>query len=145
MVYIDESGDEGFSFKPGCSEWFVLSGVVVRNSSDLEVVKLVDEVREQLNKPDRKPLHFRDLKHQQRLPYIQRISSARLRVLSVFVHKPTILEPETFDERHRLYFYTSRYLLDDCPGYAKHIAERMKATGPPRSSSPTGRACPTKR
>jgi hypothetical protein len=35
VVYIDESGDEGFAFSEGSSEWFILSGVVTRKAKDL--------------------------------------------------------------------------------------------------------------
>ncbi|HUT73818.1 MAG TPA: DUF3800 domain-containing protein [Armatimonadota bacterium] len=76
VVYVDESGDEGFSFGRGSSDWFVLAAVVTRKARDLQVVKLVDRARRQLGKPDKKPLHFRDLKHEQRLPYVAEIADA---------------------------------------------------------------------
>lgn len=111
-VYIDESGDEGFSFDRGSSHWFVLSAVVTRKASDIATVKLVDSVRSQLGKPDRKPLHFRDLKHEQRLPLIGEIAKAKVRSISIMIHKPSIKEPETYQERYGLYFYAVRYLLE---------------------------------
>ena len=36
VVYVDESGDEGFKFQPresGSSRWFVMSAIVFRKSS----------------------------------------------------------------------------------------------------------------
>ena len=33
VVYVDESGDEGFSFGQGSSDWFVLSAVITRAAS----------------------------------------------------------------------------------------------------------------
>jgi len=111
VVYIDESGDEGFSFGRGSSEWLVLSAAVTRKAKDLETVKLADHVRALPGKPEKKPLHFRDLKHEQRLPYVDAIAKADLRTLSVLVHKPSLKEPEKFGERYRLYFYSVRYLL----------------------------------
>jgi hypothetical protein len=111
-VYIDESGDEGFDCAKGASQWFVLSAAVTRASTDLETVKLVDTVRTLLNRPAKKPLHFRDLRHEHRIPFIDHIARARLRVLSVLVHKPSIVDPETFQDPHRLYFYAVRYLLE---------------------------------
>jgi len=119
VVYIDESGDEGFSFGSGSSEWFVVAAVVTRKSSDMQTVKLVDQVRGRLAKPDKKPLHFRDLKHEQRLPFIDEIGKAPLRCLSVLVHKPSLREPEKFRERYRLYHYASRYLLERVSWYCR--------------------------
>ncbi len=119
IVYIDESGDEGFSFNKGSSDWFVLSAVVTRAARDLEVVKLVDRVRTNLSKPNKKPLHFRDLRHEHRLPYIAEIAKADLRTVSILVHKPSLKEPEKFQERYRLYFYATRYLLERISWYCR--------------------------
>ncbi len=77
QVYIDESGDEGFKFGAGSSAWFVLSAVVLKAAVEPDEVKLVDAVRATLNKPPNKPLHFRDLKHHQRLVYVDHIVQAR--------------------------------------------------------------------
>jgi hypothetical protein len=112
VVYIDESGDEGLRFGGGASGWFVLSAVVTRKSNDLETVKLVDTVRSQLGKAPGKPLHFRDLRHEHRVPFIDKIAAAPLRVVTVLVHKPSILAPEVFERPHLLYFYSVRHLLE---------------------------------
>lgn len=115
-VYVDESGDEGFIFNPdgsGSSRWLVLSAVITRTSTDLETVKLVNRVRERLGKPPRSPIHFRDLKHEQRVPFVREIAGAKLRTVSVLVYKPGLNEPESFQaEKYRLYRYAARYLLE---------------------------------
>lgn len=115
-VYIDESGDEGFVFQPnerGSSRWLVLSAVVFRKGNDLDAVRLMREVREKLEKAPKKALHFRELKHEQRVPYVRAIGEAKLRTVSVLIHKPSIKEPEKFqNESHRLYRYATRLLLE---------------------------------
>ncbi|MCK6448932.1 MAG: DUF3800 domain-containing protein [Planctomycetes bacterium] len=114
-VYIDESGDEGFVFNPdgsGSSEWFVLSAVVTRTANDRELIDLIDQTRAQLGRQPREPLHFRKLKHEQRLPLVDRIAKAKVRLVSVLVHKPSLQEPEKFSERFLLYRYATRYLLE---------------------------------
>ena len=116
VVYIDESGDEGFVFLPnekGSSRWLVLSAVIFRKSHDLDTVRLMREVREKLGKEPRKALHFRELKHEQRVPYIRAISESQLRTVSVLIHKPSIKEPEKFQsDKFRLYRYATRLLLE---------------------------------
>ena len=116
VAYIDESGDEGFKFLPadrGSSRWFVISAVVYRITSRLEPIRIMREVREMLGKPAGKPLHFRDLKHEQRLPFIRKISSAPARIVSVLIHKQSIAHIDVFQsEAHRLYRYASRLLLE---------------------------------
>lgn len=117
LVYIDESGDEGFKFRPdpagyGSSHWFVLSAAVFRRANESEQVRLVDEVRRRLGKPSTKDLHFTDLVHEQRVVYTSLISAARLKCISVLVHKPSLRELGAFQLKNRLYHFATRLLLE---------------------------------
>ena len=116
ITYIDESGDEGFVFKPdgaGSSRWFVLSAVVIRQTNDLQVVSCIKQVRELLRKQPKAPLHFVELKHEQRVPYIRRVGELPIRTVSVLVYKPFISEPEKFQNtKYLLYRYATRLLLE---------------------------------
>ncbi|MDQ8188074.1 DUF3800 domain-containing protein [Pelagicoccus sp. SDUM812002] len=115
-VYIDESGDEGFVFRDdgsGSSRWFVLSAAVIRKSNDLKMVECLKETREVLRKKPKTPLHFVDLKHEQRVPYIKRVGKLPIRTVSVLIHKPSIKEPEKFQsQKFLLYRYATRLLLE---------------------------------
>lgn len=115
-VYIDESGDEGFTFLPneqGSSRWLVLSALVLRRENDLLAVELAKQARELLKKPPRHPLHFRELKHEQRVPFARMIGQAQARAVSVLIHKPSIPEPENFQQqKYSLYRYACRLLLE---------------------------------
>ncbi len=123
VVYVDESGDEGFKFgeSGGSSKWFVLSAVITEKKTDLQTVKLVDKVREILGrKPDdHKPLHFRMLKHEHRIPLVDHIARADLKTISVCIHKPSIVESETFQQRNLLYYYAGRLLLERVSWYCR--------------------------
>jgi hypothetical protein len=116
VVYIDESGDEGFVFNEdgsGSSRWFVLSAAVIRKANDLQMVSCLKDVREVLGKAPKTPLHFVDLKHEQRVPYIRRVGDLPIRTVSVLIHKPLIAEPEKFQNtKYLLYRYATRMLLE---------------------------------
>ena len=112
VVYIDESGDEGFEFSEGSSEWFVLSAVIIKKEIDLQTVKLIDAAKTRLGMPADKILHFRNLDHNKRLTLIDEISRADLRISSIIMHKPSFKEPVIFQGRYRFYFYSTRYLLE---------------------------------
>jgi hypothetical protein len=116
IAYVDESGDEGFVFNAdgsGSSRWFVLSAAVIRRTNDLQMVQCLKEVREVLKKEPRTPLHFVDLKHEQRVPYIRRVGKLPIRTVSVLVYKPLIAEPERFQNtKYLLYNYATRLLLE---------------------------------
>ncbi|MHC4444600.1 MAG: DUF3800 domain-containing protein [Planctomycetota bacterium] len=122
QVYIDESGDEGFTFYNdgrGSSRWFVLSAVIIRKDIDLSTVKLVDKVRARLQRTHRTALHFKSLKHEHRLPLLEEIAKSNLRTVSVLIHKPSIREPEKFTGKYQLYRYASRYLLERVSWYCR--------------------------
>ena len=116
VVYVDESGDEGFVFNgdgSGSSRWFVLSAAVIRRASDLQMVSCLKEVRDVLGKPPKTPLHFVDLRHEQRIPYIRRVGELPIRTVNVLVYKPRISEPEKFQNtKYLLYRYATRMLLE---------------------------------
>ncbi len=111
LIYVDESGDEGFKFASGSSERFVLSAVVVRVQNDHLLRSALAAIRTKLGKRDNFPLHFRDLKHEQRIPYVQALAGLPIRTVTILVNKPCLKEPETF-RGYRLYHYCVRFLLE---------------------------------
>jgi len=135
VAYIDESGDEGFRLGAGSSAWFVLAGVVLRREKDRAVLAIVDEVRNRLNQdrkpqyriPDKKPLHFRDLKHEQRKFFAARIALGDFRTVCVMVHKPDLTSPEKFTAQNRLYFYAVRLLVERVSWYCRDHRRRDDA------------------
>lgn len=116
VTYIDESGDEGFVFREdgsGSSRWFVMSAVIIRKQHDLQMVECLKEARAVLGKPPKTTLHFVDLKHEQRVPFVRRIGALPIRTVTVFVYKPMIREPEKFQNtKYLLYHYVTRFLLE---------------------------------
>lgn len=116
-AYVDESGDEGFAFRASpsmqaSSDWFVLAVFITHKRTDLETVKIVDRVRKELQRHPKKHIHWKDLKHAEKVRYAQLISELQARTIAVCVHKPSLLEPEMFRQRYRLYFYAVRYLVE---------------------------------
>lgn len=127
VVYIDEAGDEGFKFlenERGSSRWFVLSATIVRKSNDLQMVRVAKEARALLNKPEKYVLHFRDLKHEQRVPLVRLIGATPVKTVNILVHKPSIGNPETFQqEAHKLYRYCTRLLLERVSWLCRDFAQ----------------------
>ena len=116
-AYVDESGDEGFKFRNfshemASSDWFVLVAFVTRKKTDIETVKVIDQVRQELQLHPKKHIHWKNLKHAQKVRYAQLIATLQARLIAVCVHKPSLLEPEKFQDRYRLYFYAVRYLAE---------------------------------
>lgn len=116
VAYIDESGCEGFKFLPneqGSSRWFVLSALVFRKQEDLLAVQLARRARDLLKKPYNHALHFRDLKHEQRVPLARLIGEANAISVNVLIHKPSIGEPEIFQQqKYSLYRHATKLLAE---------------------------------
>ena len=116
-VFIDESGDGGFVFKPdgtGSSRWLILSAVVVRKKNGGKIVDLMRQIRGALGAQPKQALHFVKLDHARRVAYARAIGEAPfLRTVSVLIHKPSLREPEKFQsEKDLLYRYACRYVLE---------------------------------
>ena len=132
IAYVDESGDEGFRFDAGSSRWFVLSAAVFRSAQELNEVKLIDEVRARINQgrkpgqeiPAKRPLHFRDLRHEQRKFFAHRISCSALRTITILISKPDLASPENFGTGSRLYFYAVRLLVERLSWYCRDSRRR---------------------
>lgn len=116
VAYIDESGDEGFTFRAdgsGSSRWFVLSAVVVRKSNDLALVAAAKQARSTIKLPEKKPIHFCKLAHAQRVVVARIVGQQPIRTVSVLIHKPSINDPERYQQQaYTLYRYASRLLLE---------------------------------
>jgi Protein of unknown function (DUF3800) len=134
LVYIDESGDEGFQFDEfpkGSSRWFVLSAVIVRTPDDHKIRELAASVRKTLGFPERHVLHFSRLDHHRRLCFMQAIAGAPVCVTSILVQKELIAQPEIFTEQaFRLYFYTTRLLLERVFWWCRDFAAKHRLTTP---------------
>lgn len=126
-VYVDEAGDEGFKFLPnhsGSSRWFVLTAVVIRTARDSELLKLARDVRTLLRKDAKHPLHFRHLRHEQRVPFVRRIGLCALRHVSVLIYKPSIADPKAFQQNaYSLYRYATRLLVERVSWLCRDNAE----------------------
>ena len=117
VAYVDESGDEGFKFRTkadeqASSDWFILAAFITRKKTDIETVRAIDRIRTEFQLHPRKHIHWKNLKHAQKVRYAQVIATLQARLIAVCVHKPSLLEAETFEQRYRLYFYGVRYLIE---------------------------------
>lgn len=126
VVYIDESGDEGFQFEDfpkGSSRWFVLSALIVPLAQDRLIRQMAAEIRASLGFPERHVLHFSHLDHERRVCAVHRVSTAPITTASVLVQKEKIRNPETFRaQAFRLYFYTTRLLLERVSWFCRDYA-----------------------
>lgn len=132
-AYIDESGDEGFTFLPenrGSSRWFVQSATIFRASNSEAPVRALREARRVLGKPQDYVLHFQNLKHEQRVAYVEEIAKEKFLTVNVLSYKPDIPEPENYQrEKFLLYKYLTRLLIERISWLARDFYKAGEGDG----------------
>lgn len=119
-VYIDEFGDEGFGKlrspnKGGQSSWFMIGGIIVINENDKLLPKWRDEILCNIGRDRSKVIHFKKLKHEQKVAACRILSSKPIGVCVVASNKETILNSDrksVFKNKGYLYNYLTRYILE---------------------------------
>lgn len=120
-VYVDEAGDEGFgklreTGLSGQSRWFMIGAIVVSAENDRLMPMWRDEVTSAFpRRQNRRDLHFRNLKHPQRVVASRLISEKPLGACVIASNKETILdseEKEIFKQKQHLYNYLVRFLME---------------------------------
>lgn len=116
VAYIDESGDEGFTFLPdgrGSSRWFILSAVVFRRTNDLLSLAALKATRATLGWDAKKAFHFCDMRHEQRLVLLHNLADVPFRTISILSYKPDIPDIERYQaNKCLLYRYLTRLLIE---------------------------------
>lgn len=132
VVYIDEAGDEGFGKlrqigqRGGQSKWLLLGAAIVRGEEDCNLPQWRNGVLDRFPGRQRRDLHFRDLKHEQRVVACQEISARPLFTCVTFSNKSTIPNSRhavTFKRPGYLYNYLTRWLLERVTLFCEQDAE----------------------
>jgi hypothetical protein len=115
VAYIDESGDEGFVFKPfperASSQWFVLSALMIPSQMDVAEARVIHETIGPIEKNRGSPIHFHKLPHEQRVSICSAIGRSNFISISICIDK-TKLNSSSFSSGYTLYFYATRYLIE---------------------------------
>lgn len=119
-AYIDEAGDEGFGKLAagpigGQSHWLVLGAAIVSRENDLKLPKWRNQILSRFPMKKTRDLHFRDLKHEQKIVVCQEISALPIGICVAMSHKITIpgsKYEKTFKKKGYLYNYLVRWLLE---------------------------------
>ncbi len=119
-LYIDEAGDEGLGKLAsgpigGQSRWLALGGCIVSRENDLKMPAWRDRITARFPLKKTRDLHFRNLKHDQKIVVCQEIASLPVGICVAFSHKVTIPGSRweaTFKQKGYLYNFLLRWLLE---------------------------------
>jgi len=102
---------------------------VIRAENDLRCVEAMRDVRKALGRPVLAHIHWRKLKHHDKVFYAQAVAKLPARLFAVCVHKPSIRDRSTFQLKDVLYFYAVRYLLERVSWLARDTAVAGEGDG----------------
>ncbi|MDR4305451.1 DUF3800 domain-containing protein [Chelatococcus sambhunathii] len=119
-AYIDEAGDEGLGKLAsgsigGQSRWFVLGACIVNHDGDLKLPAWKDAIIARFPNKQRRDLHFRDLKHDQKVVVSQEIAKLPIGACVVMSHKATLIGTKyeaIYKRKGHLYNYLLRWMLE---------------------------------
>lgn len=105
-AYIDESGDDGI--KPGSSDWFVLTALMIPERSGPALGRAADRIKERVGRQG-KLLHWRELSHSRKKAVIDELKGEDFVLVSVLTDKR---HPRITGGGQKLYFYSFRLLVE---------------------------------
>ena len=145
ILYIDESGDDGFdTVKPidphGGSEWMVLSGVLLHAHNHLKPVEWVREFKKGIKGAQKPDLHFADLTDPQRLSVCNFLATKHIKWFAVVSNKRNMSgysnpRAEKRDTRNSFYNWMLRLLLERATQYCAIRSMRDRAPPTCRATS----------
>ena len=121
VAYIDESGDEGFTFKNppqrASSEWFGIGAVIVRETRRLELMRAMSSAVKPIEENRKGKFHFSKIPHEAKTHIAESLGQQPCRTSFVFVNKKLLASDgvtHSLDQTssRRLYFYLTRFLLE---------------------------------
>lgn len=120
IAYIDEAGDEGFgkiktAETGGQSRWFILAAVVTSQEKDALLPGWKRELLTHFPQRKSRDIHFRNLKHDQKVFVCQKAGALPVRACVTFSNKTTISGTKwapVFRKKGYLYNYLLRWLLE---------------------------------
>lgn len=118
-VYVDESGDRGFSAKS--SPVFILAAIVARDNDEPRLRLMREQLCTDLEKPSTTVLHWAQniQNHSQRKHVAKTISGAPLTLLYVIVDKASLRTSSGLHDHERLYNYAVRRLIERLSWYIR--------------------------
>lgn len=123
--YIDEAGDEGI--ETGGSRWFILGALIVPEEVDLQTSTMVSRVKNRFGHDDKFVLQWRKVKkHSQKLYICQEYQTEQWVFVCVATDKkhPKVTNARWLKEKHALYNYSARLLLERLSWYARDNGNR---------------------
>ena len=112
-AYIDESGDEGI--RRG-SNWFILTAIIVKKENDLNLSKIIDDIKQNLEINIKSQLHWNSIKgFPNKKMIIDLLSKQDFHIINILINTKQIDNIPS----NKVYNYYSGYLFERITWFLK--------------------------
>ena len=112
LLYIDDSGDAGFKFKRGSSEYFSIACVVFDDWLDSEETSLkIKRLRRELGWPDDREFKFHNSSSSTRQTFLTTVKRCNFKVWAIIVDKAKVQNVRTWENAGKFYNFVIKELL----------------------------------
>lgn len=130
LVFIDDSGDPGFSIARGASSHFVIACVIFDDELVAEEAALaIKKYRRKIGFPDTVEFKFAKSRNQTKLEFLRTIAKFDFRVRVIVVDKSLIRSNELQNEQDSFYSYFIKQVLLHNKGTLQHSKIRLDGHG----------------
>ncbi len=136
IAYLDEAGDTGLKNirrvgKPGASEWFAMSAIVVRAEREHEVSGWARQIVDNLDQHQIRQLHFRDLPDHKKPEVCRSLAGREARIFVLLSNKRNMegyrnihAEKARVNKTAWFYVWCSKVLLESVTDYCGRRSRR---------------------
>ena len=129
LVLVDESGDVGFKFSKGSSQFFAVTSVLFENNEEAQQCDLcIDRLRKDLQFPQEFEFHFHENKPETRKAFLQAIARYNFRCFTVIVDKAK-LDIKALSTVASLYRYVCGLVFENAKPYLNEAVVVIDGSG----------------
>ncbi|EKD99412.1 MAG: hypothetical protein ACD_22C00259G0005 [uncultured bacterium] len=130
IIFIDESGDPGFTFARGSSETFVIACLIFEDELEIEKTAVaVKDLRRKLGLSDTVEFKFNKSSKQVRLAFLRTISRFSFTIRVLVVHKKLIKSKQLRSSKNSFYSYFIKMVLKNNGGNILNAKVRIDGSG----------------
>ncbi|KKQ89879.1 MAG: hypothetical protein UT11_C0017G0007 [Berkelbacteria bacterium GW2011_GWA2_38_9] len=130
LIFIDESGDPGFSITKGSSVVFVVACVIFDDELEAEKTAIkIKELRRKLKKSDNFEFKFNKCSRKIRVQFLETVRGSEFRIRSIVMKKENIYSEELKTNKESFYNFTIRTVLKHNFGRIKDAKIRIDGKG----------------
>jgi hypothetical protein len=130
LVFIDDSGDPGFKFNKGSSQFFIIACVIFIDELEAEKTAVaIKELRRSLKFPDDMEFKFNKSRRIVREKFLQTICNFDFKIRCLIIDKSIIHSEELKNNKNSFYSYAIKLLLKNSGGSIFNAKVKIDGSG----------------